>query len=184
MMRSRIHIVVVAGCLVLPACATNDESIELAREVSAALEAYDARIGEKVAEQNRFYGERARDQARAGADMFPGRRDQLRATRAITTASDMAGAPSLHARRGDIVEFLLGVAHDERELDRRSRQQVLEAERTFRAALRTLDANRAEIRRARRSVEALTTRPRRRAEAQALIRYVRELKKEIDREQR
>lgn len=178
----RFAILIAGASLLLPACTTNQESLDLAREVSAALDAYDTKIGDKVAEQNRFYTERTRDHARAAADLFPGRRDQLRTTRAITTASHMAGAPSLRARRGNLVAFLLQVAADERELDRAARQQAAEAERSFRAALRTLEANRTDIRRARRSVEALTTRPRRRDEAAALLRYVQELKKEIDRE--
>lgn len=186
MRRARIRAgAILAGTIgLLSGCATNDKSLGLAREVAAAMEAYDARVGEKVAEQNRFYSERVRDLARASADIFPGRRDQLRATRAITAASDMAGAPTLHARRGDIVEFLQEVSARERELDRTARQQAIEAERAFRASLRALDARRAEIRRARRAVDILATPPRRRAEARALLRYIQELQKEIDREQR
>jgi hypothetical protein len=165
-----------ALALVFCACATNDESLRLARELSTALDAYEQRLASKAAEQNRFYTQRSAQHAASALDMRGPQREQLRARAALESASRMSGSPATEARAGNVVRFLLDTAAAEMEEDRSLRDEARAAESSFRGAMRALDIKRAELRRVRDSLLTLSLR----RDARTLREFIDQLRKELE----
>lgn len=163
--------------LLFCACATNDESRRLARDLASTLDAYEQQLASKAAEQNRFYARRAAQHAASALDLRGPQREQLRSRRALEAASRMSGSPDTEARAGHLARFLLDTAAAEAELDRTLREDARTAEASFRAAMRALELKRAELRRVRESLLALSSR----RDARALSAYVEQLRKELER---
>jgi len=168
--------------LLLCACATNQESRRLATEMATALDAYDARLSEKIVEQRAYYRRRGEHYTESRLDLLGSRREQLRALRAMEAASDMAASPDTEARAGDLARFLIDLAAEETRLDRELREQARTADAEFRATLTTLMARKAELQRAGDALHELSTGRRTRAEARAAIEYAARLKEKLDRE--
>lgn len=166
-----------AFALLFCACATNDESRRLARELSTALDAYEERLAAKAAEQNRFYAERSAQHAASALDMRTPQREQLRARAALEAASRMSGSPATEARAGNVARFLLDTAAAEAEHDRALREEARTAESSFRAAMRALDVKRAELRRVRDSLLSLSLR----RDARTLREFIEQLRKDLAR---
>ena len=169
-------------CFVLCACATNQESKRLATEMAVALDAYDARLSEKIVEQRAYYRRRGEHYNQSRLDLLGSRREQLRARHALETASDMAASPETEARAGDLTRFLLRAATEETALDREMRDQARTADAEFRATLASLMGRKAELQKAREALRQLATGRRTRAEARAIVEYAASVKEKLDRE--
>lgn len=174
--------IVLLASLLLCACATNQESRRLASEMATALDAYDARLTEKIVEQRAYYRRRGEHFSDTRLDLLASRREQLRSRRALEAASDMAASPESEARAGDLTRFLIELASAETDLDRDMREQARNADAEFRTTLTALTNRKAELQKARDALRQLSTGRRTRAEARAIIEYAAGVKERLDRE--
>ncbi len=160
--------------LVLAGCSSaNRAALDVSHTLGTELEAYEKSITDKAAEQRDFYDERAKSIAKSRLEIVTEDLDQLRATRSIEAASELAADPN-SARRGWLSRFLLETNAEEKTLDRSLRTAAAEAEKGFGDALRKLELKQKEIDAVQKLVADLAKPPSTKNEAKAVIDFVKE----------
>ncbi len=163
-------------------CATNPEVLDATRTLRATLDTYSEEIAKKAKEQRQLYDARATHLEQARTEMIETGIDQVRATRSIEAASNMASKPG-GVRPGPVIRFLAETHAAEKARDAELRAAARDAESSLRAALAALDERKDELNGVKERLGKLSRKPSTRDELNAFVNFGKSVADELKKKQ-